>query len=216
MVDILIAATGNTSIPIEHHKVASPKQTIDAHTGKKRTISQPIQLIAVCPCLLTTHAHESPISHQIHFTCSSVTSLVSVWNVSNGCAWFSDSQIAFNFKFTNVYGRYWSRLPDRSSTCSSLQLPSSLGISLSLLSRKLSTPSDEQLPMVLGIVSNAFRSTFRLFSLVRPPMLAGSSVRKFSVKISSCRLTHLRRFHVIIWMFVRENRWRKIRRSWAN
>lgn len=124
-------------------------------------------------------------------TCSPVLSSVSVWNVSNGCAWFSDSQTAFNCKLTNVYGKYCNWLPDTSSTCNSKQFPSSFGSLFNLLSRKLSTPSDIQLPISLGIDSKAFLSTFKLFNFVKRPIDFGNLCRKFSVNISSWRFSHL-------------------------
>lgn len=124
-------------------------------------------------------------------TCSPVFSSVSVWNVSSGCAWFSDNQTAFSCKFTSVYGKYCNWLPDTSSTCNSRQFPNSLGNFFSLLSRKLSTPSDAQLPISTGIDSKAFLSTFKLFNFVKRPIDFGNLLRKFSVKISSCRFSHL-------------------------
>ena len=40
-------------------------------------------------------------------TCSPVTSSISVWNVSIGWAWFSESQMAFRFRLVSDKGRYW-------------------------------------------------------------------------------------------------------------
>lgn len=152
------------------------------------------------------------------FTCSPVFSSVSVWNVSSGCAWFSDSQTAFNCKLTNVYGKYCNWLPDTSSTCNSMQLPSSFGSRFNLLSRKLSTPSDTQLPISLGIDSKAFLSTFKLFSFVKRPIDFGNLCRKFSVSISSCRFSHL--FNIIARKECRgrtnEGEWKRRRKRQRN
>ena len=143
-------------------------------------------------------------------TCSPVTSSISVWNVSIGWAWFSDSQMAFRFRLVSDKGRYWRletkkrirkdqlgttwsfyRLPDTSRTWSSLQSPSSLGRKWSLFSRKDKTLRHTKWPTSTGSSWSRLRSTLRLVNLVMLPMEVGSSVRKFSVRMSSCRATHL-------------------------
>lgn len=124
-------------------------------------------------------------------TCSPVASSVSGWKVNNGCAWFSESQTAFSCRLTREYGRYCSRLPETSRTCRDTQLPNSAGSFVSLLSRKLRTPKFVRFPMSGGKATSALRSTFKLFNRVIRPSELGSSMRKFSVRISSCMFSHL-------------------------
>lgn len=128
---------------------------------------------------------------QLRHTCSPVASSVSGWKVNNGCAWFSESQTAFSCRFTREYGRYCSRFPETSRTCRDTQLPNSAGSFVSLLSRKLSTPKFVRFPMSDGRATSALRSTFKLFNRVIRPSELGSSMRKFSVRISSCMFSHL-------------------------
>lgn len=127
----------------------------------------------------------------LRLTCSPVASSVSGWKVNNGCAWFSESQTAFSCRFTREYGRYCNRFPETSRTCRETQLPNSAGSFVNLLSLKLRTPRFIRFPTSDGRETSALRSTFKLFNRVIRPRELGSSMRKFSVRISSCMFSHL-------------------------
>lgn len=44
----------------------------------------------------------------------------------------------------------------------------------------------------MGSVDKLLRSTFRFVNLVKLPKEIGNSIKKFSVKISSCKFSHLK------------------------
>ena len=90
--------------------------------------------------------------------------------------WFSASQRAFKFKLVKVKGKCWSRFPETSSTCSSLQVPISDGTDRSWFSRSEKTPILTRFPICGGRYSNRFLSTLKFVNIVKSPILAGNSL----------------------------------------
>lgn len=52
------------------------------------------------------------------------------------------------------------------------------------------------LPISVGSDCKLFLSTFKLFRLRSFPIVTGSSRRKFSVRINSCKFSHLQRINI--------------------
>lgn len=110
-------------------------------------------------------------------------------------------------------------MPDTSNTWRAVHCPTSIGRYCNLLSLKDSTPNcfkfpekkvflikknlffeieyfylfeiEYFLPVSVGSDCKLFLSTFKLFRLRSFPIDIGSSKRKFSVRINSCKFSHL-------------------------